>query len=366
MLHQLWPLSYMKKRNDASYYQPYYVNISTNASAAAMSIAWPTFHQTDDIGFLTIVTSNQTMTTPTGWNLINSPTGTGTAGTNGSVRTYVYWLRATSAAMSSVSIADSGNKQSATMLTIRGLANTGSPVDTHTMQLVTSTTSSLSSPSVTTTGPNRFITSTFGSGVQVVMLTGPTNANLIELKKITGVSGTGGAMSYGVGIKSAAGATGNTTGSWTSTSTQENVDIAWLPMANTSAATINLVGGYNIADAQDDLIAVAALTLNANNGLITDGSSNMYEQYTSNVRANSLYETRLTKTSGAATISGSSTATWLNMGTERSWSISATTPPTFTTNSQSATVTLEIRDAATATTIDSCSVVLSADSTRTI
>jgi hypothetical protein len=92
-----------------------------NSASTAPSIAWPAGHQTDDVGFLLVHTNNQALpSTPTGCTLILGGTGAGTAAGVGGVRMYLFWIRATSGAMASISVADSGNITGAQLFVFRG------------------------------------------------------------------------------------------------------------------------------------------------------------------------------------------------------------------------------------------------------
>jgi hypothetical protein len=360
-MRSLWPM--MKPASAAAaitYYQPYFVNSALNSNAASYSQAWPSFHQTDDIGLLYVTTVNQALTTPTGFTAINTPTGTGTTTLGGGIRLYAFWARATSSSMSAVTIPDSGTYQGSVMNIIRGLDSTANPVIAQATDLVSTASSSFTIPAVTTTTPNQYVAFALGGSTQVVPLTGPTSSGMSEFRALGRLSVSGAAIIASGGYRATAGATNTATGTLTSTSLQERLAIAFKPQPATTAATVTMAGSYSVTDTETGTSASATLIFETTTGLILTGDFGYREQWISNIRAASLYEVRATQISGN-TVTGTLN-TWLNMATQRTWSVDASYPVSGT-NSKSAVIKFEIRDAATTTVLaTSANMTFSADS----
>lgn len=93
-----------------------------------MSVPWPASHATNDIAICLVETANQSLSTPSGWNDVNTPSG------SGNTRLHAFWKRATSGAESDCAIGDSGNHQIARIVTYRNCVTSGSPIDAVTQK----------------------------------------------------------------------------------------------------------------------------------------------------------------------------------------------------------------------------------------
>jgi len=189
------------------------------SGTASVNVAWPT-HATNDIGILVIESSAASLSAPSGWTLVGQAISL--SGLLSS--TNVYWKRAASG---SESTANTGfpagaDHMVARIHTFRGCVTTGTPILASATATRGTGTTTWSAPSITTTTANEFVvwcagrdndsssTTAFGS---------PTNANLIspvEIAEAGTISGNGGGFTVGYGLKAAAGATGTTTGTVTS------------------------------------------------------------------------------------------------------------------------------------------------------
>lgn len=88
---------------------PYAVGAAVKQNGTAgLTVAWPT-HEVGDYAILFIQSSNQAIATPTGFTQIFNSTGLGTAVTAGATRYAAFYRRATSNAMGSITVADSGD-----------------------------------------------------------------------------------------------------------------------------------------------------------------------------------------------------------------------------------------------------------------
>jgi hypothetical protein len=204
-----------------------------NSSSAAMTIAWPSGHQTDDIGFLFISSANQAISTPTGWNVINTPTGVGTAGTNG-VRLAAFWKRATSSSEAAVSISDSGSENEAVMVALRGADLTASPVEAITGDTLGVASASVTVPSAAA-GINRYFLGAVAGSIGVAgadnntSVTWTTNSNINSFVELADYGTSEPGVILGVFGGTGAGDPGSTSGTLAVAGIQERVFFAVKP-----------------------------------------------------------------------------------------------------------------------------------------
>lgn len=193
------------------------------ASITTGNIAWPVDHGPDDVALMFIESCGGeavTLSNAQGFTAMpNSPSATGTT-TNGT-RVSVWWHRATSNAMSSPAVADPGDHFYGLIVTFGNVVTAGNPYDTSAAAVKASASTSMTLPAVTTTVPNCYIVlaaardndSALGAG------SGYTNAglaNLVELHDAGTALGNGGGLMIVGGIKTAAGSTGTTSATVTS------------------------------------------------------------------------------------------------------------------------------------------------------
>lgn len=185
-------------------------------SLGAPIVAWPT-HAIDDVALLFVETPGGepvTLAVASGFvEIPNSPqaTGSGTAGT----RLTVFWARATSAAMSSVTLLTAADHVYAQILTFRGVVNTGNPWDVIGGGVKASASTSISVTGVTTTVANTLIVQAVArdNDNATAAFSLQTNATLGTLtERVDGgtSNGNGGGLGVWTGVMATAGATGNT------------------------------------------------------------------------------------------------------------------------------------------------------------
>ena len=210
-----------------------------------ITVAWPA-HAAGDIALLIVQTANQAIpSTPTGFAMVTgSPQGTGTAGGTAATRLNVYWARATSSAMPNVAVADSGNNQVARIITFRGVIETGNPWDITIGDVAATASTGFTIPGATTTINNDLVVAIVANGTDTTTLqtSGWANASLSGLTEVTDVnnaSGNGGGFGVAVGVKSTAGAYGNTTGTLLTASVQGRMSIALKPKITSLGDGIN-------------------------------------------------------------------------------------------------------------------------------
>lgn len=196
---------------------PEYKGRNSAAGAGALSLAWPTGHATDDIAILSVHTmAGEACSTPSGFNLIGSAQDVGSG--VGSSRLTVFWGRATSGAMSNISIADSGDHQVANVEIFRYCVASGDPTEGHATNSNASSGTAGTAGAVTTTGTRRLIIDIFAGNRDVTggLATAGTEANA-DLRDLSFFSNsgtstnTGGNLAVTSGRRSPAGATAATT-----------------------------------------------------------------------------------------------------------------------------------------------------------
>lgn len=216
------------------------------SSRNAITPLWPT-HQTGDVALLIVRTANQvsTLSTPSGFvEVTGSPQATGTAGAVGATRLTVFWARATSNAMPSPVVADSGSSQQVQILTFRGVVGTGNPWDVTSGDVLATASTAFAIPGATTALDNDLVVSivTNGTDIATLQTSAPTNASLTGLVKITdfnGTSGNGGGFGVFAGVKTTAGPYGSTTGTLLTSSLQGRMSIALKSSTTTLADGVN-------------------------------------------------------------------------------------------------------------------------------
>ena len=201
---------------------PVFSALGTAVVAVAPLLAWPA-HAVDDIALLFVESTGGqavTLLQANGFAAVtNSPqfTGAGTAGT----RISVFWARATSASMMGPILGGTTDHIYAQILTYRGVVNSGNPWDITGggVKAVASTTVTVTG--VTTTVANAMVVQAVArdNDNAAVAFSAQANINLSGIAERVDVgttTGNGGGFSVWDGTKVAAGATGNTTATVTS------------------------------------------------------------------------------------------------------------------------------------------------------
>jgi len=169
------------------------------SDVAAITVPWPSGVADGHIGILFVETANQaiTLSTPAGFaEIVSSPMGIGTGGTDTATRLMIFWCRATGPSMASPVVADSGARQTAFIMTFAGCIESGDPIDA-TSGSVTASAAAVSIPGGTTISRNTLAVLALANGGSY---TAPTvqqnfaNTSLTDLVKraSTQPAGTGG------------------------------------------------------------------------------------------------------------------------------------------------------------------------------
>ena len=213
----------------------------------AVSPAWPA-HAIDDIALLFIESAGgeaATLSTAAGFVAVaNSPqaTGAGTAGT----QITVFWARATSTSMATPTVADPGDHVYAQILTYRGVINSGNPWDVTGGGVKAAASTSVTVTGVTTTVANTLVVQAVArdDDSSAAEFSAQTNVNLTGIAERSDAgttSSNGGGFAVWDGVKAAAGATGNTTATVTS-SINAFLTIALKPVAGGCSTLPEAIG----------------------------------------------------------------------------------------------------------------------------
>lgn len=203
----------------------YQAKSSLGTGTGDVIVAWPS-HTTDDIGLLFVQTADESVSTPSGWTLIDSYSySTWT-------RITAFWCRATSGAMSDVTVTDPGNHAIVTMLTFRGCAASGSPVDIYTGGSDNPGTTLTVAGTTTTVDGALIVTAASYAPAETTTTSGWTNSELMSItERVDEYYAPGGGVSSGgiavaTGAKAFAGPYGTTTATVSTSSKQAWISIA--------------------------------------------------------------------------------------------------------------------------------------------
>ncbi len=194
----------------------------TAGTAVVTGLNWPT-HAIDDVALLFIESTGgqiPTLSDAAGFvEVTNSPQFTGAAllGT----RLTVFWARATSTAMVGPTIAGPADHAYAQIITYRGATNTGNPWDVTGGGVKAAASTSVTVTGVITTVANTLIVQAVARDDDnaAAAFSAETNVNLTGIAERSDAgttTGNGGGFAVWDGAKAAAGATGNTTATVTS------------------------------------------------------------------------------------------------------------------------------------------------------
>lgn len=208
--------------NDARAQAGFQAAGTAQSGTVALTVPWPV-HQAGDIALLFVETRQAqavTLSTPNGFAaVLNSPQATTSdlVAPNTGTRLSVFWARATSAAMASPIIAASPDHAYARILTYRRVDNTGNPWDvTGGGNESGANNTTLTVTGVTTTVDNTRVVqaASRNNDSAAAAFSAQTNAGLtgiVERHDAGTATGDGGGIGVWDGLRAAAGATGNTT-----------------------------------------------------------------------------------------------------------------------------------------------------------
>ena len=238
---------------------PRYIGKSAFASGTgALTVAALTGTQAGDIIILFAESANQTINTPTGYSVLATQIGTGTAAAAGGVRIATFYRILEDAADTSTTVADSGDHTTAIKMLFRdtSLADGAFFVTATSTQAATT---AMVFPAVTTATGESLVVLAVGqdtdaaSTATVGTVTNANLANITERHDQTVTAGAGGGLAVITGEKATAGNTGTSTatGSTSVTHAYHTISLSRIA-AQTTTSTFNTVAGtayFPVSDA---------------------------------------------------------------------------------------------------------------------
>lgn len=203
----------------------YFYISSTSITISNLSDDWV---QKDDLMFLAVETANEAVSTPSGWTLLSTAQGTGTAGGVGSTRLTIFYKFIDPLVDTSVTISDSGDHQFVAQFIYRGVDKT-TPINVVTGSTVPSPVTSFSFPSLTTTVDNCTVVSVITNGIDNTSTTTtsfPTGTQIIDENRNLA---TGGGVAVAQVVTTTAGVITGITGTLASASAQALISFALTP-----------------------------------------------------------------------------------------------------------------------------------------
>lgn len=207
---------------------------AVSGSIDGVTLTMPAGTQTDDICFVLVETNLQAIAVPSGYTeATNSPTSHDQSADQNSTTGQVFYKRLTGGSGTIPALPDAGDHIVAVAIVIRGIKNTGSPLNAATVG-GSDLSATISFPSVTPSVANTMILlmGVNGRDGGSAVTAAPTNANLSSLTQqanLNSVAGNGGGVYVMTGLKAAASATGVSNGT-IFTSEQVNFTFALEPM----------------------------------------------------------------------------------------------------------------------------------------
>lgn len=193
----------------------------------------PAGYAAGDIFLMYVETANEPVAAPAGgWAAVNTPTGTGAAGSGTSTALQVFWKRATGSE-SEPTVTGTTNHKATQIEAWRGCKASGTPFEAVGGDIGASSTS-VTIPGLTTLGIDRIVIAAVGHGIDTVTGQGSGFANgdlanfTTRLNIGTGTLNGGGFVVCS-GEKATAGVVGSTTGTLASAHAQERVVFALIP-----------------------------------------------------------------------------------------------------------------------------------------
>lgn len=192
-----------------------------------------------DFLVLAVQSANESVATPSGWSKFRQydTSGTGTPGGIGSVKLSIFY-RFCDDTLNTVTIADSGAQNIATLLVFKGV-NTTNPITnagTHSNIKVVSTPTTAVAFDQVGSDANNMILHILASGYNsnIAQFSSPTNSNLSSVTEVVDYNST---LGVGGGITAVTGV--STAGSWTgqTTGTLANASLQVLAVMNLNSAT---------------------------------------------------------------------------------------------------------------------------------
>lgn len=246
---------------------PRYIGKSSFASGAGdLSVAALTGTQAGDIILLFVESANQTISTPSGYSVLATQVGTGTAAAAGGVRIATFYRILADTADTSTTVVDSGNHTTAIKMLFRDTPLIQGNFFVATTSTQTATTSMVF-PSVTTATDESLVVLSVAldtdadSTATVGTVTNANLSNITERHDQTVSTNAGGGLAVITGEKTTAGSTGTSTATGSTSVTRAYTTISLSRVTNqTTTTSFNDLSGDPYQATSDALLITAGST----------------------------------------------------------------------------------------------------------
>ena len=238
---------------------PRYISKSAfESGTGALTVGALTGTQAGDIVILFVESANETIATPTGYKVLATQVGTGTAGAAGAVRIASFYRILEDVADTATSVADSGNHTTAIKMLFRdtSLADGAFFVTATSVQATAST--AMTFPAVVAATDESLIVlavaldTDAASTTTVGNVTNASLANITERHDQTVIAGQGGGLAVITGQEATAGTTGTSTATGSTSVTRAYHTISLSRVApQTTTTTFNQLSAANYAALSD-------------------------------------------------------------------------------------------------------------------
>lgn len=247
---------------------PRYISKSAfESGTGALTVGALTGTQAGDIAILFVESANETIATPTGYKVLATQVGTGTAGAAGAVRIASFYRILEDVADTATSVADSGNHTTAIKMLFRdtSLADGAFFVTATSVQATAST--AMTFPAVVAATDESLIVlavaldTDAASTTTVGNVTNASLANITERHDQTVIAGQGGGLAVITGQEATAGSTGTSTATGSTSVTRAYHTISLSRVApQTTTTSFNQLSTTNYAALSDAMRITAGAT----------------------------------------------------------------------------------------------------------
>lgn len=247
---------------------PRYISKSAfESGTGALTVGALTGTQAGDIAILFVESANQTIATPTDYQVLAIQVGTGTAGAAGAVRIASFYRILEDVADTATEVADSGNHTTAIKMLFRDTALAGGNIFATATSTQGTASTSMTFPAVTALTDESLIVlavaldTDAASTTTVGNVTNASLANITERHDQTVIAGQGGGLAVITGQEATAGSTGTSTATGSTSVTRAYHTISLSRVApQTTTTSFNQLSTTNYAVLSDAMRITAGAT----------------------------------------------------------------------------------------------------------
>lgn len=252
------------------------------SGTGALTVPALTGTQAGDIIILFAESANQTINTPTGYSVLATQTGTGTAGAAGGVRIATFYRILEDAADTATTVADSGDHTTAIKMLFRDTALANGNIFVAATSVQTPAATAMTFPAVTSATDESLIVLSVAldtDAASTATVGAVTNANLTSITERhdqTVIAGAGGGLAIITAQDAVAGSTGTSTATGSTSVTRAYTTIALSRIAaQTTTSAFNTITGTSYFPISDAMRITAGST-----GTVNATSSGTFQPQT--------------------------------------------------------------------------------------